>query len=335
VVRARRWLPALSLEAVVAAALVIVGVSFAASQGNAFMVNIATIFSIWAILAVSLNLVMGYAGLLSVAHMAFFGVGAYTVAVLTTTATFEPGRELAVPTLQWPLLAALPVTMILTGLVAVMLGVVLSRFRDYMFVIVTFGFATIASSIFVNWQGVTGGAFGIRQIPKPSIGGWVLDGSVEFLAFALLLLGLVVLSAWRIVHSSFGRVIMALREDEDAIAVFGYRVEAYKLAVWVLSAMMAGLAGGLFASWTTFVDPNSFLLAESFLLMTIVIIGGLASLWGSLLGTMVFVLLNEGMRFIPFLPTEHAGQARVAILGILLVVFMLFRPQGLLGRYRL
>lgn len=109
----------------------------------------------------------------------------------------------------------------------------------------------------------------------------------------------------------------------------------FKLAIWVISAMMAGLAGGLFASWTTFIDPNSFILLESMLLVCIVILGGLATIWGSLLGAIVFVLLEEGMRFIGFLPSEYVGQARQVVLGVLLVVLMLFRPQGLVGRYKL
>ena len=103
----------------------------------------------------------------------------------------------------------------------------------------------------------------------------------------------------------------------------------------MISAMMAGLAGGLFASWTTFIDPNSFILLESILLVSIVIMGGLSSIWGSILGAMAFVLLEEGMRFLPFLPTEFTGQARQVVLGLLLVVLMLFRPQGLVGRYKL
>ena len=143
------------------------------------------------------------------------------------------------------------------------------------------------------------------------------------------------LIAWFIVTSSFGRVLTAIREDEQAIEVFGYQATHYKLAVWTISAMMAGLAGGLFSSWTTFVDPNSFILLESMLLVAIVILGGLATIWGSLLGAMVFVLLEEGMRFIPFLPTEYVGQSRLVVLGVMLVLLMLFRPQGLVGRFRL
>ena len=151
------------------------------------------------------------------------------------------------------------------------------------------------------------------------------------LSFLVIVLGI----SWVIVTSSFGRVLTAIREDEQAIGVFGYQVTHYKLAVWTISAMMAGLAGGLFGSWTTFVDPNSFILLESMLLVSIVILGGLATIWGSLLGAMAFVLLEEGMRFIPFLPTEYVGQSRLVVLGVMLVLLMLFRPQGLVGRYRL
>jgi branched-chain amino acid transport system permease protein len=109
----------------------------------------------------------------------------------------------------------------------------------------------------------------------------------------------------------------------------------FKLMIWVISAMMAALAGGLIASEQTFIDPNSFLLLESILLVCIVILGGLGTIWGSLLGALVFVLLNEGMRFLPFLPDALVGQARLAVLGMLIVALMLFRPQGLVGKFKL
>ena len=130
-------------------------------------------------------------------------------------------------------------------------------------------------------------------------------------------------------------MLTAVREDEQAVEVFGFQASHYKLAIWVISAMMAGLAGGIFAAWTSFVDPNSFILLESILLVAVVILGGLASIWGSLLGALSFVLLEEGMRFVPFLPVEYVGQARQVVLGILLILLMLFRPQGLAGKFKL
>ena len=257
------------------------------------------------------------------------------MAILTSDTAYEQLRTEALPIFAWPFFAVVPICMALAGLVAIIIGVVFNRFRDDIFVLVSFGFAVIAFNVFLNWEGLTRGAFGIHQIARPAIGSWVLDGDIEFLLLVILFLGLVVLASWFIVTSSFGRVLAAIREDEEAIAVFGYRVVHYKLAIWVISAMMAGLAGGLFASWTTFIDPNSFILLESILLISIVIMGGLSSIWGSILGAMAFVLLEEGMRFLPFLPTEFIGQARQVVLGLLLVVLMLFRPQGLVGRYKL
>ena len=310
-------------------------IAFTIWQGIGFAITVGTVFAIWAILSVSLNLVVGFTGLLSVGHIGFFGIGAYAMAILTSDASYEQLRTEAIPTLGWPFFAALPVSIALAGLVAVVVGVAFNRFRDDIYVLASFGFAIISFNVFLNWRGLTRGAFGIHEIERPDIGGWVFDGELEFLALVLVFLAVVMLISWFIVTSSFGRVLTAIREDEQATEVFGYQVTHYKLAIWVISAMMAGLAGGLFGSWTTFVDPNSFILLESILLVSIVILGGLATIWGSVLGAMTFVLLEEGMRFVPFLPVEFIGQARQVVLGILLVLLMLFRPQGLVGRYKL
>jgi len=304
-------------------------------QGVGFAITVSTVFAIWAILAVSLNLVVGYTGLLSVGHIGFFGIGAYAMAILSSDASYEQLRTEAIPTFGWPFFAALPISVVLAGLVAVVVGVAFNRFRDDIYVLVSFGFAVIAFNLFLNWRPLTRGAFGIHEIARPEIGGWTLSGPFEFLVLALVFLGIVVLISWFIVTSSFGRVLRAIREDEQAIEVFGYQTAHYKLAIWVISAMMAGLAGALFGSWTSFIDPNSFVLLESILLVSIVILGGLATIWGSILGAMAFVMLEEGMRFLPFLPPEFIGQARQVVLGILLVLLMLFRPQGLVGRFRL
>ena len=257
------------------------------------------------------------------------------MAILTSDTAYEQLRTEAIPTYGWPFFAALPVSVIVAGAVALVVGAVLNRFRDDIFVLVSFGFAIISFNVFVSFRGLTRGSFGIHDIPRPEIWGWKLNGDLEFLVFVLVFLALVMLVCWFVVTSSFGRVLTAIREDEQAIEVFGYQATHYKLAVWVISAMMAGLAGGLFASWTRFIDPNSFILLESMLLVCIVILGGLATIWGSLLGAMAFVLLEEGMRFLPFIPSEYVGQGRMVVLGVLLVLLMLFRPQGLVGRFKL
>jgi branched-chain amino acid transport system permease protein len=310
-------------------------IGFMLWQGVGFAITLGTVIGILAILTVSLNLIVGYTGLLSVGHIGFFGIGAYAMAILTSETAYEQLRTDAIPTYGWPFFAALPVSVIVAGVVALAVGAVLNRFRDDIFVLVSFGFAIISFNIFVSFRGLTRGSFGIHDIPRPEIWGWMLNGDLEFLVFVLALLALVVLVCWFVVTSSFGRVLTAIREDEQAIEVFGYQATHYKLAVWVISAMMAGLAGGLFASWTRFIDPNSFILLESILLVCVVILGGLATIWGSLLGAMAFVLLEEGMRFLPFIPSVYVGQGRMVVLGVLLVLLMLFRPQGLVGKYKL
>ena len=315
--------------------VVLAAASFMLTRGTGFSITLMTVFAIWAMLAVSLNLVLGYTGLLSVGHVGFYGIGAYTVAVLTANPRQELLEGEIIQIFAWPFFAALPVAVVLCGVVAFLVGVAFSRFRDDVYVLVSFGFAIIAYNIFVNWQWVTRGPFGIHQIPKPVIFGYTVNDDLEFLLLTLVFLAIIVGISWLIVTSSFGRVLKAVREDEDAIEVFGYRSSRYKLAIWVISAMMAGLAGAMLATYTSFVDPNSFILLESILLVAIVILGGLASIWGSLLGALAFVLLEEGVRFVPFLPPEHVGQVRQIILGTLLVLLMLFRPQGVAGRFKL
>ena len=308
---------------------------FMVTQGVGFAVRLAQVFAIWAILSVSLNLLIGYTGLLSVAHVGFFGIGAYAVAVLTTNPAYEQLRAEHIPQFALPFFFALPVGMVIAGIVALFVGSVLSRFRDDIFVLVSFSFAIIAHSVFLNLRAVTRGPFGIHEIAKPDFGFWLVDGRLEFLLLSLAFLALVVVVSWLIVSSSFGRVLMAIREDEGAIEVFGYKAGLFKLAVWVISAMMAALAGGLVASEQTFIDPNSFILLESILMVAIVILGGLGSIRGSLLGALIFVLLLEGLRFAPLIPEGYVGQIRMIIFGILLAVLMVFRSQGLIGRYKL
>ena len=160
-------------------------VVFAVWQGMGFAISIATVFAIWAILAVSLNLVVGYTGLLSIGHIGFFGIGAYSVAVLTSTTDYSQLRTEEIPTFGWSFFAALPVGVGIAGLTALVVGVVFNRFRDDIFVLVSFGFAIIAYNSFLNLRSVTRGAFGIHEVARPQIGSWVFDKEGEFLALAL------------------------------------------------------------------------------------------------------------------------------------------------------
>lgn len=286
-----------------------------------YLIHLAILISIYGILGLSLNLVVGYTGLLSVTQAAFYGIGAYATAILLTSA-------------GWNFFAAMVVGMVISGVCALAIGYVLSRFKDDYYALGSFGFNIIIYSIFLNWQELTRGPLGIPGISRPSLFGWQLTDNISFLVLSVVLLGLVFWACQYITNSSFGRVLKAIREDEEAIGVFGYRTLWYKLAVFVIGAMLAAVAGSLFASYITFIDPSSFALMESIFILAIIILGGLAANKGAVLGAVCLILLPEILRFVGF-PDDIAAQMRQVVYGVLLIVLMIFRPQGLVGEYRL
>lgn len=286
-----------------------------------YLIHLAILASIFAILAISLDLVLGYTGLLSVTHAAFYGIGAYVTALLLKGVGLN-------------FFVALAVAIVGTMLAALLIGAVLSKFKDDYYALASLGFNVIVFSIFLNWQDVTRGPLGIPGIPRPEALGFSFSENIIFLILsALALLGVYYLSQF-IVRSSFGRVLTAIREDEEATSVFGYHTPSYKLIVFTISAGMAAIAGALFATYITFIDPSSFTINESIFVLAIVILGGAGSLRGPLLGAIVLILLPEALRFVGF-PSEIAAQMRQVIYGFILVSLMLYRPQGILGTYRL
>ena len=285
------------------------------------MIHLGVLFSIFAILALSLQLVVGYTGLLSVTHAAFYGIGAYTTALLITTRDVN-------------FFVALVIGVIITAVAALLIGLVLSKFRGDYYALGSLGFNVIVFSIFLNWQSLTRGPLGIPGIDRPELFNFVFSENIFFLALALIFLALCYgLSKW-VTDSSFGRVLKAIREDEEAVSVFGYHTLFFKLAVFVFAAGVAAIAGGLYASYITFIDPSSFTINESIFLLAIIILGGLGSLRGAVIGALVLILLPEALRFVGF-PSDIAAQMRQVIYGLILVGLMLYRPQGLVGEYKL
>lgn len=286
-----------------------------------YFIHLAILIGIYVPLALSLNLVVGYTGLLSVTHAAFYGIGAYAVAILLTVYNF-------------PFLLAVLVGIILAGVVAGLLGLILSRFKDDYYALVSFGFNIIIYSIFLNWESLTRGPLGIPGIGRPTFFGSELSSNLSFLVLTIVGAGLVYLISLGITKSSFGRVLKGIREDEKALSVFGYNTKSFKLTIFVITAGMAALAGGLFATYITFIDPSTFGLNESIFILAIIILGGMASLKGSVVGAIFLILLPEILRFVGF-PTDIAAQMRQVVYGLLLVLLMLYRPQGLVGEYKL
>ncbi len=286
-----------------------------------YLIHLAILVSIYSILGLSLNLVVGFTGLVSVATAAFFGVGAYTVAILITGFGFN-------------FFAALFAGMVVSGVLALAIGVVLSKFKGDYYTLASVGFNVILVGVFLNRDSLTRGPLGIPGILRPTLFGFQFADNGHFLILALVFVALVFGACNFIARSSFGRVLKALREDEKAISVFGYDILYYKLLTFVISAVFAGLAGALYAVYITFIDPSTFTVFESIYILAIVILGGLASNRGAVLGAAVLVLLPEFLRFVGF-PSEIAAQMRELVYGLLLVVLMLYRPRGLMGEYKL
>ena len=286
-----------------------------------YLIHIAILISIYAILGLSLNLVVGFAGLLSVTQAAFYGLGAYVTAITLTSFGMN-------------FFLSLILGMIITGALALAIGVVLSRFRGDYFALGSFGFNIIIFSIFLNWQSVTHGPLGIPGIARPSIFGFPLTENIHFLILSLIILAIIYYICNFIEHTSFGRALKAIREDEEVVSVFGYNTIYFKLTIFVISAMIASVAGSLFASYISFIDPSSFSLNESIFILAIIILGGLASNRGAFFGAMFLIILPELLRFVGF-PSDIAAQMRQVVYGLILIFLMLYRPQGMFGEYKM
>ena len=271
------------------------------------------------ILAESLNLIVGYTGLLSIAHAAFYGVGAYVAALMALK-------------IGSPFVVNIICAVIISGLLGGLVGIPSLRIKDHYFIIATFAFQVIAFSILNNWVSFTGGPMGLPGIPQPVIFGWQVSSHLEFL---LLVGAFAVLAFWvchRIIKSPFGRVLMSIREDEVFALAAGKNVAVYKVAVFAIGSGMAAIAGALYAHYISFIDPTSFTVMESIFIISIVIIGGAGSLWGPVIGAVLLVMLPELLRFVG-MPSFIAANMRQILYGGLLVAFMMWRPQGLVGKY--
>jgi branched-chain amino acid transport system permease protein len=284
-----------------------------------YLAHILILASIFAVLTVSLDLVAGRTGLVSVAQAAFYGLGAYTSALFATRcgAPFVVG--------------------VLAGMVvAVLLSFVISlpslRLHDDYFVIATFGFQMILFSIFNNWMEVTRGPLGIPGIPQPVIFGWHVDSHLDFFVLSAFFAAIAYFVVYRITSSPLGRVLHAIREDEVFAKAHGKNTLYFKVTAFAVSAALAAMAGSLYAHYITYIDPTSFTVMESILIISMVIIGGAGSTWGPLVGAFVLVTLPEALRFIG-LPSAVAANLRQIIYGSLLVIMMMFRPRGLVGKY--
>ncbi|RJQ07746.1 MAG: branched-chain amino acid ABC transporter permease [Bacillota bacterium] len=273
-----------------------------------YLVTVSTMVCIYIILASGLNIITGYAGQPNLGHAAFFGIGAYASALLTTKVGLS----------FW---AAMPLAVVIAASVGFVLGIISLRLREDFLAITTIGVNFVVVSVFLYFD-YFGRALGLGGIPRPSIFGHVLN-KPEYLVLVVFLVAAVLLVCWVFSRSRLGLMVSAVREDELAAHSLGLNVTALKLAAFVFGTALAGLGGSVYAHFMTFISPYDFAFPVSITVMCMVVLGGAGTFWGPVVGAIILASAPEIMRFIQ--------QYRMLIYGGLLAVLMIFQPAGLLG----
>ncbi len=284
----------------------------------AYLQNIAVLFCINAILALTLNFIMGYAGIFSLAHAIFFGLGAYATAYIAMHASDS-------------LLLCMAASAAISAVLSMALALPALRVRGEYFVAASLGLQVIGVTIFSEWKSITGGLGGMIGIPRPKLWGYTFNDDTAFLMLALVVLGIVVGITALLVRGSFGRSLMAIRDSESAAQTYGKHVNAVKTLSVAVAAGLAGVAGSLYAFYISFINVESFMLETSILLMAMVIIGGTGTLFGPIVGAALLMSLPAALTYLPFLPPTELGSIQQIIYGLAMVLLMMFRPGGLVG----
>lgn len=284
-----------------------------------YLAHVGVMVSLYIILTLSLNLVVGYAGLLSACHVAFSGLGAYGCTILMIR-------------FGSPFLLALPVAVVLAGVVAYLVSIPSLRLKGDFFVLATLGFQMIIYTVINNWDALTKGSYGISGIPTATIFAVPLSSPAMFLPMSSTVALLVGLIVWRLSKMPFGRTLKAIRDDELAATSLGKDVRHFQRKAFVAAGLLAAPAGALLAVYNTYIDPTSFTLEESMLLLCAVIIGGAGTFRGAITGALILIVLPELLRFLK-IPDSAAGSIRQMLFGLTVVLIMRWRPKGIFGDY--
>lgn len=286
-----------------------------------YIIHLLIIIALYIPFALSLNLIVGHSGILSITHAAFYGLGAYATGILTKYYGFS-------------FLSSMLVGVIIAMIIAIIITHSLKKVHGDYYALASIGLAVIMYSLFMNLDSVTKGPFGIFGIDRPSVFSYSFSTNTSFLVFAVIIAGISTLALDLLPRTHFGRVLHAIREDEEALLPFNYNVNRYKVTVFAIGAAFAAISGSLYAGYISFIDPSSFTLNESIFLLTVIILGGLASTRGVIAGVVILTLLPEALRFVG-LPNDIAAQTRVILYGLALIYLMYKRPVGLFGKYSL
>lgn len=300
----------LDKKTIAALLFIIVVLLIPMAVSNSYTLRILCNVMIYSIIALSINLIVGYCGQLDFGRAAFVGLGAYCSAILTTT--------VGIPFI---------VSFILAGLFSAAFGAflgLLCRYSSFDYLtLITVGFAEICRKLFQNWYAVTNGSFGFRTT-RPNFFGYTLTSPRSMYYFCLIILVLCYIAVRRITKSKIGRAYMAIRDDSIAAAYAGIDVKKFKLHNFVVASFFTGIAGALMGHFTTFISPTLYTIDESLLELQMTILGGLGSVPGSIRGAAVLTIVPELSRSV--------YEYRLLIMGAIMVVLMIFAPKGLLGR---
>lgn len=275
--------------------------------------HVLVLAGLFVLMALGFDLVLGYLGELSLGHAAFFGIGAYTTALLT--------RDFGVPFPLDLILAAL-----CTGVFGFLIGAPSLRLKGPYFAIVTFGFAEILRLIVLNLTSVTRGPMGLPDIPHPRIGRFPLDTELGYYYLLLVLIAVAIVVTRRLLQSTVGHAFLAIRENEELAMAAGIPTFRFKLLAFVIGMVFTGAAGSVYARYVHFVDPTALSFYYTVTVVSMVIVGGQGSVAGTVLGALLFTLLPEYLRV--------AERARLVIFGAFLMLAIVFLPEGLRGLWR-
>mgnify|MGYP000030868625 CR=1 FL=1 len=286
---------------------------------------------IYSIVAMSLNLAVGYCGLLTLAHAGYFAIGAYTYALVSVK-------------LGWGFLPAVGLGMAIASVASLAVSMSAWRFKGDFFVMLSLAVQSLLFSLFYNWfkadadfgtwANLTNGPFGIAGIPKPNIFGLQFQtiGSIALLAAVLAIACGVI--CWLLVSSPWGRLLKAMRDDELVARGLGKNTRFVKMQVMAIACAMAALAGSIYAGYVSYIDPSAATLDESILFVCMILVGGVGNFKGPLVGAVLLIALPEVLRFVA-IPDAIAANVHLGIYGLCLVAIAHFRQQGIAGEYRI
>lgn len=284
------------------------------------IIHLTILTGIFIILAIGLNIAVGYTGLINFGYIAFYGIGAYTSAILVLAG--------------WPWLVAFFLAGAAAALCGWLVAVITQKLNSDYLALATLGFGFVAHAIFLNWTSLTRGPLGIPGIPKPVLFGWRAGSPLEYLVLVFIVSVFAVYFLYRLTSSRYGKLLAAVRDDVRGAAALGKNIFRLKNTSILVSTFLAGLAGSLYAHYVTYIDPSAFFLSEIIVVFTILIVGGLASLRGSVIAGAIIVIVPELLRLLA-VPSSILGPLRQIFYALILLVILLWRPTGLFGKVEL